>query len=257
VVDSTGTAQAILMLSQRFISSPQIARQTFACYGHTLPGFYVFKGGLKAAGGGLEWLARQLSGVNANSKLAYAELEAAARTGVGRKAGPLWLPHLNGAGSPEADRRSRAALVGAALEHEAGDVFRGFLEALAFALRNNVEYMQKYTHQKVDEVTLIGGGARFGLLTELKADVLNKPVSVPEVPEASAVGAALLAGLGSGAFKTPEEAFRVLRYQRKLVLPDPRRVEWYDRYFKEVYQPLFSALIATNAALERLNTPGE
>jgi xylulokinase len=184
-------------------------------------------------------------------------LEAAARTGVGRKAGPLWLPHLNGAGSPEADRRSRAALVGAALEHEAGDVFRGFLEALAFALRNNVEYMQKYTHQKVDEVTLIGGGARFGLLTELKADVLNKPVSVPEVPEASAVGAALLAGLGSGAFKTPEEAFRVLRYQRKLVLPDPRRVEWYDRYFKEVYQPLFSALIATNAALERLNTPGE
>ena len=256
VVDSTGTAQAILMLTQKFISSPQIARQTFACYGHTLPGYYVFKGGLKAAGGGLEWLVRQLSGMNSNGKLPYAELEAAARQGVGRKAGPLWLPHLNGAGSPEADRRSRAALVGALQEHEAGDIFRGFLEALAFALRNNIELMQHYTHQPVDEVTLIGGGVRFGLLTELKADVLNKPVAVPEVPEASAVGAALLAGLGSWVYASPEEAFKVLRYHRKMVLPDARRAAWYDRYFKEVYQPLFSALLETNVALERLNKGG-
>ena len=140
VTDSTGTASALLMLMPTFIPDPALAKRSFASYAYILKDLFVLKGGLKAAGSAIEWLARELAPTTGDPP--YSTLEMEAWQGVGRRAGPLWLPHLIGSGTPEGDRFSRAALVGVQLEHNRGDLFRGMLESIGFWTRHNLEEMQ-------------------------------------------------------------------------------------------------------------------
>jgi sugar (pentulose or hexulose) kinase len=124
VTDSTGSANALLLLLPRFLPDPILAERGFASYAYVLKDIYTIKGGLKAAGSAIEWLARLASPAGSPE---YAALAAAAERGVGSRAGPLWLPHLIGSGTPQGDRFSRAALVGLQAEHDRADLFRGLL----------------------------------------------------------------------------------------------------------------------------------
>ena len=243
VIDSSGTAQALEIILPEFITGPRLAAGGFACYAHVLAGQYVLKGGLKAAGGAVEWWARQLSGEAGRAdRLPYAELMAAAEPGVGRRAGPLWLPHLIGSGTPEGDRHSRGALVGVSIDHDRGDLFRAMLEGLACWLRHNLSDMAELSGQAIEEIVVLGGTTRLTLLTQLKADLLNRPVVVPDLVQAAGTGAALLAGLGVGVFANPAEAVASLRCARQTVAPDAARAAWYARLYQAAYRPLYAAL---------------
>jgi len=253
VIDSCGTAQALLVFTPHFHTSSLIAACGYACYAHVVPGQYALKGGLKAAGGAIEWLVRQWADPDiAPSELPYAELEAAAKVGVGRRAGPLWLPHLIGSGTPEGDRHSRGALVGVQIEHDRADIFRGLLESLALWLRHNLAEMEALTGQPARQVMLLGGTTRLRLLAQMKADALNLPMTIPNVPEAAATGAALLAGLGAGIFATPAAAVDSLCYGYEVVAPDPARVGWYTQLYEQAYRPLYEALRDIHHAMEKV-----
>jgi xylulokinase len=257
VVDSSGTAQALLALVPGFHTGPHMARGGYACYAHVIPGQYVLKGGLKAAGGVVDWWVRQLSGPDvALSGDVYAALEEGALDSVGRRAGPVWLPHLIGSGTPEGDRHSRGALVGVQIEHERSDLFRGLLESLAFWMRRNLATMEVLTGQPTEQVMLIGGTTRLRLLTQIKADVLDLPVTVPDVPEAAVTGAALLAGLGAGVFQAPAEAVDSLRHEVAVCMPDPARTAWYNQVYKRVYVPLYEALRDIHCAMTEIEWTG-
>ena len=246
VADSTGSAQALIFLLPRFLPDPALAEGGFACYAYLLPGMFALKGGLKAAGSAAQWLARLLSGEPPD----YAALEREAWAGVGKQAGPLWLPHLIGSGSPQGDRASRAALVGARFEHNRGDLFRGMLEALACWTRHNLEVMSAQTGLPYGDVALTGGATRLRLLSQLKADLLRCPVTVPEIPEAAASGAALLAGLGAGVYPSPSTAAASLDYPRTHFEPDSARAFWYNHLYYEAYLPLYQALKSANQVFE-------
>ena len=254
VVESTGSANALLMLLPRFLPDPSLAPRGYASYAYLRPGIWALKGGLKSAGSAVEWLARMLSVDGAPD---YARLEAAAREGVGRRAGPLWLPHLIGSGTPEGDRFSRAALVGAINEHTSGDLFRGMLESLACWLRHNLEEMTQITGQRTNSMILTGGATRLRLLSQLKADVTGIAMRIPRVEEAASVGAALLAGQGAGIITHLEEATTNLRGDCAEILPDASRAAWYDQLYHTAYRPLYTTLQPVNAALEKLNQQGE
>jgi xylulokinase len=257
VIDSSGTAQALLALVPGFHTGPRLAQGGYACYAHVVPGQYVLKGGLKAAGGAVEWWVRQLTGPDAVPRDEfYAALEEAAEAGIGRRAGPVWLPHLIGSGTPEGDRHSRGALVGVQIEHDRGDLFRGMLESLAFWVRHNLVVMAALTGQPVEQVALLGGTTRLRLLTQIKADVLALPVTVPNVPEAAATGAALLAGVGTGVFRTLADAVDSLRYRAEVLTPDPARVAWYDQVYEQVFEPLYKALRGIHHAMGRMADGG-
>lgn len=250
VVDSTGTAQAVVMLLPQFLPHAALANQGFACSAYLLPGLFALKGGLKAAGSSIEWLARQLTAPGQPPD--YARLEQAASQQVGKRAGPVWLPHLIGSGTPQGDRFSRAALVGAQFEHTQGDLFRGLLESLAFWLRHNLEVMADISGLPVQDIQLTGGVTRIELLSQLKADVLGRPVYQPQIPETAAVGAALLAGLGTGVFSSPQAACSALRYPTKTFQPHPERTTWYEMIYHQIYRPLYANLAEVHHRLDAI-----
>lgn len=250
VTDSSGSANALLMLLPRFLPDPALGERGYASYAYLLKDLYVLKGGLKAAGNAVDWLVRQLSPGSSASR--YAELETLASSGVGRRAGPLWLPHWIGSGTPEGDRFSRAALIGVKFEHDRGDLYRALLEGLAFWTRYNLEQMQALTQVPLDSLTLMGGVTRIKLLSQLKANVLNQPVLVPQIPESAATGAALLAGLGTGVYGNPIEAADSPQYGRIQIDPQPEYVDWYNILYHQVYQTLYATLKPINDALEQI-----
>ncbi len=256
-VDSSGTAQSVLFALRGFQSGPGLSEAGYACYAHVIPGLHVLKGGLKAAGGAVEWLARRLAAPDLPLDAVYQDLAEAARAGIGRRAGPVWLPHLAGSGTPDGDRHSRAALVGVAIEHDRGDFFRGMLEGLAFWLRRNLDEMEVLAGQETGPVILTGGLAQLSILNQLKADILGRPVTVPALTEAAATGAALLAGVGCGAFAGFADALGSLKSGGAVFVPDPERVRWYAAMYEQVYRPLYQNLLPVNQALQRLRSESQ
>jgi xylulokinase len=253
LVDSTGTAQAVLSVLPAFHTSAEAARGGFACYRHVAPDVYVLKAGMKLAGGAIEWLARLLFGSPAGTEaLLYTTLEEEAEATTGKSAGPLWLPHLIGSGTPEGDRFSLAAAVGLRPEHTRGDLYRGLLESLAFWLRHNVEAMADLTGLPTEEVLLLGGVTRLRLLSQLKADCLGMPVYAPEIEQEAATGAALLAGLGARVFHDITAACGSVRAGRQVFLPDPTRVAHYNRLYRDVYSGLYEALRPAHHAINEM-----
>jgi xylulokinase len=146
----------------------------------------------KTAGVVLDWFQRELGG-----GMTLRQLDRlAARIPAGAN-GLAVLPHFEGMVSPVPDPRVRGVISGLALRHTRVHIYRAILEALAFALRENVEFLRD-CGLRPRVVRSIGGGARSDLWLQIKADVLGVPVERPAVTEAAVMGAAMLAAVGCG-----------------------------------------------------------
>jgi xylulokinase len=91
-------------------------------------------------------------------------------------------------------------------------------------------------------IDVTGGGASNELAVRIKASVLNHPLRVAGVREATALGAAILGGVGAGIYSDLASAARALRFSYTEILPEPAAASQYERAFRQVYQPLYAAL---------------
>jgi xylulokinase len=255
LVDSSGTAQSLLVPLRRFDPTNTLMRAGYAQYVHVAPSRYILRGGLRAAGGAIQWLAGRLSGQNGDlAALPYDELEAEASLSTqSRSPGPLWMPHFMGSGTPLADADSLAALIGLRAEHSRGDLFRSLLEALAFWTRLNLETVERLLGFPMERVLLLSGTTRLKLLTQIKADVLDRSIEVPQIPEPSALGAALLAGMGAGYIAAADEWCLRAGLTTTVVNPEPLRARRYSNLYERVYLPLYGALQPVHHALASLD----
>src|SRR5207248_3620905 len=114
VLDSTGTAAALLQLADAFAPRRALFEAGLETYAFVIPQTYAILGAINLAGGAVEWLIRLLWGDDDDANtLAFAAAESAP---LG-SAGSMWLPHLLGRGTPHQDPSSRAALTGLRPEH--------------------------------------------------------------------------------------------------------------------------------------------
>src|SRR5207237_6677422 len=119
--------------------------------------------------------------------------------------GLVWTPYLMGERTPHLDPHARATLLGLTASHTRAHVVRAILEGVAFSLRDTLEIFNEM-NVPVGEVRLGGGGARSQLWRQVQADVYGREVKTVEAEEGAAYGAALLAGVGAGAWHSVDEA---------------------------------------------------
>ena len=257
LLDSMGTAEGGLLLADRYDPDERLLRSGYCHYAHVIPGQYVILFGLTASGGMLEWLVRQLwpeAGESAVGRdRAFAAALAAAEGVPPGSSGVFWLPHLSGIGSPWEDERSKAGVVGLTPAHGRGHLVRALLEGLSYWLRENLDALGEIVAVPRDgEIIAIGGGTRAALWMRIKADVTGRAVRVVEVPEAAALGAALLAGVGVGTYRSAEEAAASVVRPSTTYEPDPARRVAYDRCYRSVYRELYPALRSVNQRIHEL-----
>jgi xylulokinase len=243
VIDSMGTSESTLVVLDHFQTDVTIVQHGFVCYAHVIPGLYILKAGIHAAGSAIEWLAGLLSTQDfKNNPIPYTELEQEAEKGVGRCIGPLWLPHFIGSGTPEVDWNSRAALVSVKLEHTRGDLLRGLFESQAFWFKHNLDEIRLLSGQSFQKIFLLGGTTRLQLLSRLKSSIINLPIVLPDLSESAATGAALLAGLGTEVFKNPQEAVASIHIKNTFIEPNLTLVKWYESIYEKLYRKLYPSL---------------
>ena len=109
------------------------------------------------------------------------------------------LPHWAGAVSPDVCDHARGAILGVTQAHTAGHYFRAAMEAVAFLMRDNLEALSSF-NVNCRELRALGGGAASDLWLQIKADVLNCPVTVPQQRECTACGSAMLGAVAAGLY---------------------------------------------------------
>jgi xylulokinase len=158
----------------------------------------------------------------------------------------LVLPSFAGERTPTWDAHARGAVVGLDLDTDPRDLLLAVFEGTAFALRADVESLERAGYA-VPVVIATGGGAKSEAWLQVKADVLGREVRVPVTGHGAAVGAAMMAGLASGVWASPDEVCDLAAAPARRYRPDPERAARYaDRF------ALFTGL---RAALPPLTRP--
>jgi xylulokinase len=239
---STGTAEVVeVALGSPLVSSP-LYEGNISVYRHVVPGLYLAMTLNHSGGLALRWFRDALC--EPQSQRAAAEgLDAYDVMLEGAADGPtslLVLPHFSGAGTPTFDTASRGAILGLTFATTRADLALAIIEGLTYELRLNLDLLSE-GGVVIDVLRAIGGGARSQRWLQLKADVTGIPVVTPQVTEAAALGAALLAGAGAGLYASvPEAAQRFLRLSRTYT-PDPARHDAYTRQY-ELYRGVYAAV---------------
>lgn len=248
MLNSLGTAEAIFLPLATPLTDPQAGRQGYTQGALVTGGGYYAFGGQYTSGASVDWLRRLLG--TEDDPLAYDVLvERAARAPVG-SLGTMFLPHLRMANPPYEDSRSRGALIGLTTEIGNEAVARAVLEGLAFESFGTLEPLLEYPQVDPPEaVVAIGGGTRNDLLMSIKASVTGMDHAIIDAEEASALGAAVLGGIGAGIYGSVEEAVGEMRYGQRIVAPDPDDAMVYGRIYRDVFRRVYPAIAPLSHAI--------
>ncbi|HXY69088.1 MAG TPA: glycerol kinase GlpK [Gemmatimonadales bacterium] len=160
---------------------------------------YALEGSVFVAGAAIQWL-RDGLGVIAAAR----ESEAMARS-VPDTGGVVFVPAFVGLGAPHWESGARGAIFGLTRGTTRAHLVRAALEAMAFATREVLEAMTGDAGLALPGLKVDGGASANDWLMQLQADVLGLRVTRPRVVESTAMGAAGLAGLATGVWKTADD----------------------------------------------------
>ena len=231
IVDVTGTAEPVTTVGDEPVRDPLGVVET---HGHAVPGTWLIENPGFVSGGSTLWLANGLLGVP------QADIFSRAREAPPASDGVLFLPALSGSTAPRWNDAMRGAFLGLGMNHTSAHVARAVLEGCAYALRDIVDRLDALGLGH-GEVRIVGGGARDDLWASIKADVLGRPVRRVLSEEATAVGAAMVAGVGAGVFASFAEASVAVQLDSSTIDPDPVAQQGYTEAYGR-YRAAFDAV---------------
>ena len=191
---------------------------------------------MQNAGIALEWV-RATLGVGWEETYADAFAVAPGADGL------IFLPYLTGERTPYFDSAAKGAWVGLRLDHGRGHLLRAALEGVAFAVRQGFEALLA-TGVPANQIRLAGGGSFDPRWRQLLADVLDQPLYATPTTAVSALGAALLAGVGFGAWPDPRRVAQLAAPPVQVAAPSETSAAYLEPYrrYRELYLPLTPAL---------------
>lgn len=154
--------------------------------------------------------------------------------------GILVLPHFAGAATPTMDGGSKGAIVGLTLSHTQKDLYRAVMEGVCYEMRLNQELLAE-CGVTVAPLHATGGGAKSRVWMQMKADVLNVPVTALSTSEAGATGSAMLVGVALGLYPDLEAAAEKMVRIREVFLPRPEAHARYEAVYQR-YKNLYNAV---------------
>lgn len=242
VLSSLGTSGVILASSQKPDTDPQGRAHTFC---HSVPNMWYLMGVVLSAGMSLRWY----RDVIADSERAQGAQEGrdpydvltalAAQAPVGSE-GLIFLPYLTGERTPLKDPYARGGFIGLTIRHQRSHLIRSVLEGITFAMRDSLEIFRSLGVE-IREVRATGGGAKSAFWKQLQADVYGCEIATIGSDQGPAFGAAIMAGVGAGVYKSIPEACDAIIQVVQRTEPNPANVKEYNEYYA-VYHSLYPGI---------------
>jgi len=250
-INSSGTVDSALTL----IDESDIDRDMFelglGCGRFFIPNTYYAMGGIQSAGRSVQWYADHFfPEVNDNISERVACMNSEIADIAEGSGGVLFIPHLRGSIVPHRMPYARGGFLGLREIHSRAHMGRSVYEGLAMEYRLIVNRVEEVMGVDFPDIRCFGGGSQNRSWVQIKADVLNKPIMVYQSQENTCLGAAILAGLGCGIYKSLEDALAQVRYPTETVAPDPGKAAQYEPLYQNVYRPMFKHLREINRLIE-------
>ncbi len=223
-----------------------------SCYPHIVDGMYYTATGTNSCASAHRWLRDRFfmpPDGNADGGAVFADMDRMAGSVPPGSDGLVFHPYLQGERAPYWDPLLRADFIGMTMQHRREHFARSLYEGIAFSIRDLLE-AARALGLRFGDIRLIGGGARSGVWRQIIADVTRLTVERPENGDAS-FGAALVAGVGIGAFASAQSAVDACVRILDRCEPDQGRGALYDELFG-IYKDAQAALAPLNHRLHRL-----
>jgi glycerol kinase len=187
-----GTGSFVLMNTGDVVPTPGPGLLATVAWGIGERTDYALEASVFVTGAAVQWLR---DGLGIISSAQESEALAAA---LDSNDGVYFVPALTGLGSPHWDPYARGTIVGLTRGSGREHLARAALEAIAYQTVDAVEAIERASGERLEELRADGGAVHNAWLMQFQADMLGRPVLVPEIAETTALGAAYLAGIASG-----------------------------------------------------------
>jgi len=238
---ATGTVECITPVFEKPVFGDNLFKNNYCTYDFAIPGMYTTVAYSLTGGNILKWY---------RDEFAFQEKEAARQSGRNiyevildtlpdRPSKLLVLPYFTPTGTPYFDSLITGSIIGLRFNTSREEILRGLLEGVAFEMRLNLSILEK-SGIVINELRAIGGGGKSKVWNQLKANVLNKPITTVAVTEAGCFGVAMLAK--SATTGIPVEVI-VTEWVKtsKTIFPQEEFAEHYKKQFL-TYLKLYPAL---------------
>jgi xylulokinase len=200
---------------------------------------YILETCLRSGAFLINWFVDQFLPGNRKEKDFFKKLEQEAQAIPIGSDGLITLPYWSGVMNPHWNPNGRGCFIGLSGGHKPVHLYRSILEGMCLDQAQATSGVEKETGLQVKRFVAIGGGASSPLWTQMLADATGKQVAISETVEASALGAAMIAGYGAGWFASFGEAAQAMSGKTKIVEPDPKVRQTWDELLA-IYRRLFS-----------------
>ncbi len=230
-VDGAGTTECLTPVYDSLPDIAVMSRGSFSVVPHAVPGKYVAYAFNYTGGALIQWCMKSFG-----KGETYDSMEAAYSRD--EPTGLLVLPHFAGAATPYMDIGSKGAILGLTTETDAAMLYRACMEGVAYEMRINYEALAG-SGIRFRKLNATGGGAKSKVWMQMKADILNLPITAMKVSDAGTVGSAMLTGVAIGQFRDLQDAAEHMVHEAETYYPretmHQKYMEIYERY-KKVYQ---------------------
>ena len=212
---------------------------------HVVPDLWLLQGGTVGGGGAIKWFKQELGAFEeafalAREVSAFKIMDDEAKEIPAGSEGLIFLPYMSGERSPLWDKNAKGVFFGLGYNKTRAHMIRSVMEGCAFALEHNLKTAEE-TGVKIDELVAMGGAANSRLWTQMKADITGKTIKVPTSDTATTLGAAILAGVGTGLYKNFNEAVKDTIVITRTHEPDMKAHKKYMHNY-EIYLELYEKL---------------
>jgi xylulokinase len=211
---------------------------------HIVPGIITPCGTMQSAGGSYSWLKREICRMETQTaqqtgedvyEIINREIEASAPGANGI----LFLPYLLGERSPRWNPDAQGAFVGLKMESRREDILRAVMEGVTYNMRIILDVFRQ--HMSVDDIVVIGGGAKGATWRQMMADIYEARILKPVMlEEATSMGAAVTGGVGVGAFSGFDAIERFIHIDQ-MHQPNPDTLPAY-RHAAQLFDECYRAL---------------
>lgn len=232
VCDISGTAEPVAVAAAEPVVDDSGLTETHA---HAVRDVWLIENPGFVSGGSVRWFNDT---IGRTSFRRLTQLAAEVRPGAD---GLTFIPALSGSMTPRWNGRARGTFHGLSMASTLSHLARAVFEGCAFGVRDIVDRFEALGLGR-GEIRVVGGGSRSDVLLQLKADVTGRAVRRVKNPEATATGAAMIAGVVAGTFANLDEAGTALtRLEAGTFEPDPANTAAYEDAYR-AYRDLYDSV---------------
>ncbi len=248
LINSVGTAEVVVLAATQPSFDEGLGKLDHMQGALGFPRLPFYLGAsLVSSGGTIEWFRKSVGEPPHETLIDEGQ---AALPGSG---GVIFLPDLVQSSLPDRDHPVRGAFLGLTIDAGRGALYRAVLEGLAMRVAMDAETLAGLLGIGAPgQIRLIGGGSRNPLLVALKANAFGRPVTVIEQPETTALGAAILGGIGAGLWPDLDAALAAIDRRERVVEPDLALVELYREMRQAVFRKLQPAMRTVDVEMDWL-----